>query len=351
VIDPNNKDVAYIAFSFFAPAGQGVWKITNFGAAAGLSPVTATWTAAGNGIPSIPVNAVVVDPSNSNNIFAGTDIGVYNSTDGGLNWVPFGIGLPRSAVFDIKIQNTNRLLRVATHGRGMWEISIGVAAPTPTPTPTPVTYSVSGRVADAGNNAVSGVTILFEMNFQGTMTTKSVQTDANGNFSSGDVGCQNNVKVTPSKVGYGFSPLSVAFVNSSACLNGTATANFTATPQGPTIFVEEGTANQAVALDSVTLVRGPFHILTDVNFSSDHHTRVILFTSDLGLSQPAPSLTVKAGGTLLTVENVGTVTGVSGLVASYIIVRLRDGLSPGNLPLIVTLNGLTGSNSPTLGIL
>src|SRR5207244_12180697 len=35
IIDPNNKDVAYVAFSFFAPAGQGVWKITNFGAAAG----------------------------------------------------------------------------------------------------------------------------------------------------------------------------------------------------------------------------------------------------------------------------------------------------------------------------
>ena len=35
VIDPNNKNVAYIAFSFFAPAGQGVWKITNLGAAAG----------------------------------------------------------------------------------------------------------------------------------------------------------------------------------------------------------------------------------------------------------------------------------------------------------------------------
>ena len=27
VIDPNNKNVAYVAFSFFAPAGQGVWKI------------------------------------------------------------------------------------------------------------------------------------------------------------------------------------------------------------------------------------------------------------------------------------------------------------------------------------
>jgi hypothetical protein len=44
--------------------------------------------------------------------------------DGGANWVPFGIGLPRVAVFDMGIPNGKRVLRVATHGRGMWEIEI-----------------------------------------------------------------------------------------------------------------------------------------------------------------------------------------------------------------------------------
>jgi hypothetical protein len=132
VIDPNNKNVAYIAFSFYAPAGQGVWKITNLGAAAALGapPPSPIWTAAGNGIPSIPINALVIDPANSNNIFAGTDIGVYNSTDGGASWAPFGTGLPRSAVFDLALQNANRVLRAGTHGRGVWEISLAVAAPT-----------------------------------------------------------------------------------------------------------------------------------------------------------------------------------------------------------------------------
>ncbi len=130
VIDPNNKNVAYIAFSFFAPAGQGVWKITNLGAASSASPSAAAWTAAGSGIPSIPINALAIDPANSNNIFAGTDIGVYNSTDGGASWTPFGSGLPRSAVFDLALQNANRVLRAGTHGRGVWEISIAAAAAT-----------------------------------------------------------------------------------------------------------------------------------------------------------------------------------------------------------------------------
>src|SRR5258707_1927711 len=111
VIDPNNKNVAYIAFSFFAPAGQGVWKITNLGAASSASPSAAAWTAAGSGIPSIPINALAIDPANSNNIFAGTDIGVYNSTDGGASLEPLRRGLPRLGGFCFALQKRKSRLR------------------------------------------------------------------------------------------------------------------------------------------------------------------------------------------------------------------------------------------------
>lgn len=118
VIDPNNVNTAYVTFAYYAPAGQGVWKTTN------LNVITPTWTASGNGLPSIPVNALVVDPADSNIVYAGTDIGVYQSTDGGANWSPFNTGLPRVAVFDLVLQNTNRVLRAATHGRGIYEYSL-----------------------------------------------------------------------------------------------------------------------------------------------------------------------------------------------------------------------------------
>ncbi len=115
VIDPANSDVAYVAFAGFGvPAGQHVWKTTN------LSNATPTWTAAGSGIPDVPVNSFVIDPANSQYLYAGTDIGVYNSTDGGVSWLPFSTGLPRVAVFDMAFQNANRFLRIATHGRGIW---------------------------------------------------------------------------------------------------------------------------------------------------------------------------------------------------------------------------------------
>ncbi len=119
----------------------------------------------------------------------------------------------------------------------------------------------------------------------------------------------------------------------------------------PTIFIEQGTTNKAAALESVTRLRGPFSILNTQNFSADQHTRVMLFTSDLGMSQPDSAiLSVRANGILLTVEAVGTMTGVQGLDASYIIIRLPDGLPAGSLPLTVTLRGVVSSNTATLEI-
>jgi len=119
VIDPNNKFTAYVSFtSFSPPLGQQIFKTTD------LNSPTPTWVPSSNGIPQVPVSSIAIDPQNSNVLFAGTDIGVYQSTDGGANWSPYGTGLPRVAVFDVKISDVQRLLRVATHGRGIWEIGI-----------------------------------------------------------------------------------------------------------------------------------------------------------------------------------------------------------------------------------
>jgi FG-GAP-like repeat len=124
VIDPSNVNTAYVTFNGYGvAAGQHVFKTTN------LNEATPTWTPAGNGIPDVPVNAFAVDPINSNNLFAGTDIGVYSSTNGGANWVPINNSqLPRVAVFDMSIQPTSRILRIATHGRGIWEYDLNATA-------------------------------------------------------------------------------------------------------------------------------------------------------------------------------------------------------------------------------
>jgi Tol biopolymer transport system component len=115
-------------------------------------------------------------------------------------------------------------------------------------------------------------------------------------------------------------------------------------PTAPVIFTEDGSGN-AAAFNSVTFVRGPFRILDSHNFSLDGHARLTIFTSSLGITSPpipqVSTLSVQANGVNLPVENVGPLTGASGLTGSYIIVRLPDGLPTGNLSLTITVRGVT----------
>jgi hypothetical protein len=115
-IDPTNPNVAFVCYGGFnLPAGQHVWKCTDL-----LSGVP-TFLPSGTGLPDVPVNAFVIDPVSPTRMWAGTDVGVYESTDGGAHWLPFTTGMPVVAVFDMALQNTHRILRVATHGRGMFD--------------------------------------------------------------------------------------------------------------------------------------------------------------------------------------------------------------------------------------
>jgi len=116
------------------------------------------------------------------------------------------------------------------------------------------------------------------------------------------------------------------------------------------IFVEAGTNNLA-AVDSISLVRGPFMLTNPNNFSSDQRTRILFFTTDLGLPQtfqPATNtLSVQLGGNSHAVETVGSNTTTGG---SYIVFRLPD-LPAGTYPLGIRLNGVNSVNAPNLTII
>jgi photosystem II stability/assembly factor-like uncharacterized protein len=110
-VDPNNDDVVYITYYGF---GTGhVFKSTNSGA--NWSDITGT-------IPDIPTISVIVDPNTSNHIYVGNDLGVNVSTDGGSTWQDFSDGLPSAVIaMDLNITVSNNVLRVATHGNGVYE--------------------------------------------------------------------------------------------------------------------------------------------------------------------------------------------------------------------------------------
>ena len=142
--------------------------------------------------------------------------------------------------------------------------------------------------------------------------------------------------------GSSFAPVSRSFASVTTNQTG---ADFVVV--GPWIFVETG-STRAVAVNAVTLVTGPFRVIDDFNLSSDRHTRVTIITSNLG-AVTTSGLQVYAGPTLLQVESVRT-TIVQGMEASCIIVRLPDGLAPGDWPLQVVTNGINSRNNPTLSI-
>jgi len=101
-----------------------------------------------------------------------------------------------------------------------------------------------------------------------------------------------------------------------------------------------------------TFVRGPFPLSNSHNFSADQRTRLLLFTSNLGLTQADlndPSvLVVELAGVNLPVENVGAFA-LPELPSSYIVVRLPDNLPAGVLQLKIKLRGVT-SNTATINI-
>ena len=91
-----------------------------------------TWADVTGDFPSQPVNAIAIDPSSTDDWYIGTDVGVWESVNGGANWLPFENEFPNTVVADLEIQDVERKLVAGTHGRGAWEVDIplgGVDAP------------------------------------------------------------------------------------------------------------------------------------------------------------------------------------------------------------------------------
>ncbi len=74
-----------------------------------------------NGFPDVMVYSLLVFPYNTDIIWAGTEIGIFESTDNGLSWHYADNGLPAVSVWQMYIQDQQ--IVIATHGRGLWTAS------------------------------------------------------------------------------------------------------------------------------------------------------------------------------------------------------------------------------------
>jgi hypothetical protein len=139
--DPVDPQVVYVTHSGFSQDVQvaHVHRSTDRGN---------TWTPIAGNLPDIPVNDVIVDPTDTQRLYAATDVGVYWTPDLGAVWVPLGSGLPPTAVFDLTLHAPSRTLVAATHGRSQWKLDLTQApvAIEPAPGAAPARLALSAPV-------------------------------------------------------------------------------------------------------------------------------------------------------------------------------------------------------------
>ena len=83
-----------------------------------------TWTNIAVTLPGSPVNVIKEDPENENILYLGTDNGAYMSFNKGENWQIFSNGIPSVAVHDMVIQPEEKHLLIGTHGRSIYLVDI-----------------------------------------------------------------------------------------------------------------------------------------------------------------------------------------------------------------------------------
>ena len=80
-----------------------------------------SWNSIAGNLPDNgPVLALAEDPVNPNLLFVGTEFGLFFTVNGGKKWVQFKGDFPTIAVRDLKIQEREADLAMATFGRGFY---------------------------------------------------------------------------------------------------------------------------------------------------------------------------------------------------------------------------------------
>src|SRR6185312_6485138 len=111
-VSPHDKATAYIATTRykFNDHTPGLYKTTDYGN---------SWSRITNGIPATAFTRVVrEDDVRKDLLFAGTELGLFLSWNGGKDWSPFQLNLPITPITDLRIHQGN--LIAATSGRAFW---------------------------------------------------------------------------------------------------------------------------------------------------------------------------------------------------------------------------------------
>ncbi len=148
----------------------------------------AHWLNVSSNLPDVPANGLAVDPNDANTVYVAMDTGVYFTQAIGQCaaedcWQVYGAGLPNSPVLAVEADGDEvGLLRVATHGRGVWQIGLatGTVAEGTTGTLAPVALTFGSQavstvsaaenitVTNTGTNALEVTSVAMAGDFSET---------------------------------------------------------------------------------------------------------------------------------------------------------------------------------------
>lgn len=125
-VHPTISSVAYVTLSQYGSAASPkfhVYKTTN-GAE--------NWVHVSTGLPDVPAIDVEIDTAAPENLFVATDVGVFNSIDGGKTWARSDVGMPEGHTVSALALNTGtRKLAAGTYGRGAFSLNLPAVPPAP----------------------------------------------------------------------------------------------------------------------------------------------------------------------------------------------------------------------------
>jgi uncharacterized repeat protein (TIGR01451 family) len=161
-VDRSNWRIAYAAYGGFGAATPG-----NSGHLFATTDGGQHWSNIGAGLPDVPINSVVVDPSAAKTLYVGTDVGAFLTTNGGNTWTMLGSAMPKVAVWQLDYDATNGVLVAGTHGRGAYTLTNTAARPAlvvskadsgkPVGPGSTIDYTITVR--NIGNAAATGVSV------------------------------------------------------------------------------------------------------------------------------------------------------------------------------------------------
>lgn len=117
---PVLDSTAFVLFSF--AKGPKILRTDNLGGSwydiSGFGSGTSSTT----GFPDVALYDLLVMPHDTTVIWAGTEIGVFESTDAGSTWHILDANIPATSIWDLKVVDDQVV--VGTHGRGIWSVTI-----------------------------------------------------------------------------------------------------------------------------------------------------------------------------------------------------------------------------------